>query len=229
MEFSKPEILQTWIFKKYNPQGWHFSTEKIDIIKFKEDSTLDFINIEKGLIRSVNFEISKNNEIILDSNSSFGQIQLVNKNELIIQNEVGENVHERIYAPLPISQIEIPDSEVVPLIKSNLWFCEMENPKGKLDLTIRKNSKENGFDFQLEMKTNKKKIVLPTHLIMPAELKKVENCLFLSCQKPNLFGNSSEMDKGRTNYFIYKITENEIHLELGSKKLSIQIFKKEKS
>jgi len=229
MEFDKPELFETWIFKKSSPGGWHFTTEKIDVIKFKKDFVLEMISIEKGLLRSLKFEVNKDQEIILEGNESFGTIQEVNQNELIIQNKVDENIHESHYSPLPISQLEISDSEIIQLIKSNRWISVTETPKGNMDWTLRKIQKECEFDFQLELKTHKKKIVLPTEVIMPAELKRVEDCLFLSCQVPNIFGDAPTMYMGRSNYFIQQLSENEIHIEMGDKKIRVQIFKKEKS
>ncbi len=56
---------------------------------------------------------------------------------------------------------------------------------------------------------------------MPAEVKQIENCLFLSCQIPETF----DPIDARENYLINKITENEIHIEVGSEKLVFEIGK----
>lgn len=224
LRIEKSEINQTWILTDYAPKGWHFSSEKIDVLKFNENSTLEMISIEDGVIRSINYEINKDNEIILKSGVNFGRIISVNKNQLVIQHGKENSSIEKTYSPLPKSEFEFSKSEIIQQIKSQNWSTELEKPnnKGKMILTLGKSEKENDFEMQLAMKFEKGKI------IMPFELKRVEKCWFLSCQIPDIFGGSASLNLGKENYMINKITKDEIIISFGlDKEFGIQSFTKE--
>lgn len=72
LENEKSALNQTWILTDSSPKGWHFSSEKIDILKFSENSILEMISIEDGTIRSINYELNEDKEIILKSGVNFG-------------------------------------------------------------------------------------------------------------------------------------------------------------
>lgn len=224
LEIEKSELNQTWILTDYSPKGWHFSSEKIDILKFSKNSILEMISIEDGMIRSINYELNEEKEIILKSGVNFGQIISVNKNQLVIQHGKGNTSIEKIYSPLPKSELEFSKSEIIQQIKSQNWSSELERPnnKGKMVLTLGESEKGIEFEMQLAIKSEKGKI------IMPFELKRVENCWFLSCQIPDVFGGSESSNYGKENYIVNKITKDEIIISFGSDNgFRVQSFTKE--
>lgn len=141
---------------------------------------------------------------------------------MVIQQGKGNTSVEKIYSPLPKSESEFSKSEIIQHIKSHNWSSERPSNKGKMVLTLGESEKEIEFEMQLAIKSEKRKI------IMPFELKKVENCWFLSCQIPDIFGGPEGSSLGKENFIVNKITKDEIIISFGSDKgFGVQSFRKE--
>lgn len=223
MDLNASDLNQTWIKTDSSSKGWHYSSKAIDIIRFSEDSILEAISVEQGVIKHMNFRLNEEKDIMISADDSFGRIISLDKNKLVIQYGDDSTSMTETYTLLPKTEVVISKLDVLETIKKHSWNAMVNRP-GKMDQMEMKLGKQEGeaeADLQLVIGSGKQKVV------MPANLKKVDECWFLSCQIPDIMGVSGEDFIGTECFIITKITEEEIFISFGAdKKMGVHSFKK---
>jgi len=221
---EKPDLNQTWMLTDGSQMGWHASKEQVDILRFSDNSMIEMISIEEGKISADKYELNEHGEIILGSGTTYGRIKSITQNELVIQHGDENALGEKKYTPLPQSEIAFSEAEIIQTIKNETWTLEVKrpSPEGKMTWTLSQSMAGAESDIQLVISKEDRNIIMPT------ELKRIENAWFLSCQIPDIFTGAANSTLGREHFLIKKMTKDEIEISFSSNQgVEIKSFKKE--